>query len=436
MEKLKVSGMLNPKILHISSPGYRSAGKLAFDIHEEFMNQGYESFIISKDNNYGFPNSVSYFGSFWFNMEKILNRIRYKFRKLFKLKEDQDTKFGFHNKDHNNFQFQYRNILDKAPFKPDIVIFYALHEFINAKTMRMISEKTGAKIFWLFYDMGPMTGGCHHSWDCDRFSKECGKCPWLYSDNENDLSKKNLLFKKKYLKNTDIHFLVCSEWLMRKAKISSLLKGRPVHKWMMPIDLSEFKKTEKNGVKKELGLDKNKKYIFFGSVNLDNPRKGTGYLIEAVEMLFRSKKYGSDVELIIPGFGAEKIKINAGFNKIFPGFIYEREALIKYYQASDIVVIPSVEDTGPLMTSEAAACGTPVLAFETGSAFDIVFTGVTGYRAKLKDSEDLCKGLEYLLNLSETEYEQMSQNCVKIAGDKFEISGQVKKLIDIYQDKA
>lgn len=428
--------MLKPKILHISSPGYRSAGKLAFDIHEEFMKQGYDSFIVSKDNNYDFRNSDSYYGSFWFNMEKRLNRIRYKFRKLFNMKENQELKYGVHYTDHDNFQFQYRRILKKAPFKPDLVIFYALHEFINAKTIKKIHDQSGAKIFWLFYDMAPMTGGCHHSWDCGRFADECGKCPWLFSENENDLSKKNMLFKKKYLSDIDIDFLICSEWLMRKAKVSSLLKGRPIHKWMMPVDLNKFRKTNKNLIKKELGLDVNKKYIFFGSVNLDNPRKGTSYLIEAVEMLYKKGNYGSETELIIPGFGAENIEISAGFKKRFPGFIYERDTLIKYYQASDIVVIPSVEDTGPLMTSEAAACGTPVLAFETGSAYDIVKTGVTGYRAKLKDSEDLCRGLEYILGISDTEYEQMSENCVKTAEEYFDISKQVKKLIDIYHIKA
>ena len=428
--------MPEPKVLHISSPGYRTAGKLAFDIHEEFIRQGYESFIISKDNNHSFPNSSSYYDSFFFGLEKQINRLKYKFRKIFKLKDRQDVKYGYHYMDQDNFQLPYRNILRRSPFKPDIIIIYAVHEFINAKTIRKIQQESGAKLFWLFYDMGPMTGGCHHSWDCEKFSEECGKCPWLFSDDEKDLSNKNMLFKKKHLKDIDIDFLICSEWLMKKAKISSLLKGRSIHKWMMPVDLDQFKKAGRTSLKRELGLDEKKKYIFFGSVNLDNPRKGTDYLIKAVEMLSATGKYIDDVELIIPGFGADKIRINAGFKKIFPGFINDRETLIKYYQASDIVVIPSVEDTGPLMTSEAAACGTPVLAFETGSAFDIVKTGVTGYRAKLKDSEDLCRGLEYLLNVSDAEYEQMSENCVKTAEEKYEISKQIKKLIDIYKNKA
>ncbi|MFO7810234.1 MAG: hypothetical protein R6V47_02535, partial [Candidatus Delongbacteria bacterium] len=278
--------MPEPKILHISSPGYRSAGKLAFDIHKEFMDQGYESFIVSKDDNLSFANSDSYYGSSYFKLEKTYNKLKNKIKNIFRIKEKQDIKYGYHLIDHNNFQLPYRNILNKAPFKPDIIIIYAVHEFINAKTIRRIKEKSGAELFWIFYDMAPMTGGCHYSWNCEAFSDRCGKCPWLFSDKNNDISRKNLDMKNNYLGSTDINILICSKWLMEKAKKSSFLKNKPLYKWMMPIDLAVFKKRERSEVKKELGLNSTKKYVFFGSVNLKNPRKGTEYLIKATEMLY------------------------------------------------------------------------------------------------------------------------------------------------------
>jgi glycosyltransferase involved in cell wall biosynthesis len=46
------------------------------------------------------------------------------------------------------------------------------------------------------------------------------------------------------------------------------------------------------------------------------------------------------------------------------------------------------------MISEAMACGTPVAAFEMGSAYDLVNSGITGYRSELKNAEDLSQGIK------------------------------------------
>jgi glycosyltransferase involved in cell wall biosynthesis len=422
------------KILHVSSPGYKSAGKLAFDIHEAFLKAGHTSFMISKDNNYGFANSVSYYNSFFFYVEKYLVRFQNKFRKLITKNQNQDEKYGVHYINHDMIQFHYKNILKKVPFKPDIIIFYALHEFLNTKTMKRIKEESGAEVFWLFYDMAPMTGGCHYSWNCGGYKNECGKCPWLFSDKENDPSRKNMLFKKKYLEGLGIRALICSEWLMKKAVESSLFKSGRMYKWLMPLDTGVFKSDDKIKVKTELGLDPEKRYIMSGSVNLTNKRKGSEYLMEALKELSCKKEMYPDVEIIVLGYGSAELKEKSGFNIVAPGFIYGRDELIKYYQASHIVVVPSIEDTGPLMISESIACGTPVVSFETGSAYDLVHNGKTGYRAELKNSSDLCRGIEIILNMTPLEYEKMSAECRKTAVEKMNIGDQVNRIIDIYEN--
>ena len=60
-------------------------------------------------------------------------------------------------------------------------------------------------------------------------------------------------------------------------------------------------------------------------------------------------------------------------------------------------------------------CGTPVVSFEMGVAFDLVITGKTGYRAKLKDTNDLAKGIMNILTLDNTNYSKMADNCRKLA---------------------
>ena len=47
------------------------------------------------------------------------------------------------------------------------------------------------------------------------------------------------------------------------------------------------------------------------------------------------------------------------------------EDLVHAYQASDIYLSPSVEDSGPMMLRQAAMTGIPTVAFNIGNALDL-----------------------------------------------------------------
>jgi len=68
------------------------------------------------------------------------------------------------------------------------------------------------------------------------------------------------------------------------------------------------------------------------------------------------------------------------------------------YQAADVFVCPSTEDAGPMMIPESMLCGTPVVAFNSGGAPDLIQTMKTGYLAKYKDSNDLASGIHALIS--------------------------------------
>ena len=69
--------------------------------------------------------------------------------------------------------------------------------------------------------------------------------------------------------------------------------------------------------------------------------------------------------------------------------------LNKLYAAADVVVIPSIEDSGPLMTSEVLMTGTPVVAFDTGIASELI-SKEYGYLATIGDSVDLASGIHFV----------------------------------------
>jgi glycosyltransferase involved in cell wall biosynthesis len=77
--------------------------------------------------------------------------------------------------------------------------------------------------------------------------------------------------------------------------------------------------------------------------------------------------------------------------------MYEAVKTAEYFAASDLLIFPSVADNCPLVVLEAMACGTPVIAFNTGGVPELVDHMKTGYVAKYKNSADLANGVELFL---------------------------------------
>ena len=97
------------------------------------------------------------------------------------------------------------------------------------------------------------------------------------------------------------------------------------------------------------------------------------------------------------------------------GLLDNTYGIASAYQIADIFICPSIEDSGPTMINQSIMCGTPVVSFEMGVSPDLVITGKTGYMAKLKDSKDLAQGIFEILSLTDDNFNEMSDNCRKLA---------------------
>jgi glycosyltransferase involved in cell wall biosynthesis len=64
---------------------------------------------------------------------------------------------------------------------------------------------------------------------------------------------------------------------------------------------------------------------------------------------------------------------------------------------SDCVVVPSVEDTAPLVVTEALMCGTPVVSFQVGVAPDLIVQGKNGFLASTCDATGLAEAVDLFL---------------------------------------
>ncbi len=88
--------------------------------------------------------------------------------------------------------------------------------------------------------------------------------------------------------------------------------------------------------------------------------------------------------------------------------IESKNDILKYYQALDVYVLPSLTETTSLSTMEAMACGVPVVVTKVGHLRDYVTHGVNGFFFEKQNPYQLSKLLEKLFR-DDTLREQLSR---------------------------
>jgi glycosyltransferase involved in cell wall biosynthesis len=304
-----------------------------------------------------------------------------------------------------------KKILKKITFKPDVILYLFQQNFLTAKNLYELNKLTNAKIFWYLMDKAPLTGACHYSWDCYGYISGCGKCPALYSNKTKDQSSINFKYKYKYLSKTNIEIIAATELQLKQATASGLFSNKPIHKILLSIDPEVFAFAPKSQAKKIFNILSDKKVIFFGGTSINDNRKGMKYLIETLMILKEDFNQTFDNILLLVAGNNNILFDSLPFEIRHLGFLANNEQLASAYQAANIFVCPSIEDAGPMMINQSIMTGTPVVSFEMGVAQDLVISGKTGYRANLRDSFDLAKGINSILELDHMAYQEMCSNC-------------------------
>lgn len=321
------------------------------------------------------------------------------------------------DREENKPEISVERVLDKIQKEYDLIIILFWQNMITARTVIEIYKKTKTLIFFMAVDMGPLTGGCHYFWDCRNFTKVCGSCPAINSSDTNDFTAKNLAYKKEVYNQISCVFLGNS-WMNNFAHKSILFYNKPIERIYPVINEHQFKNyTEKESLRNYFNIEDKYEYILFaGSCFVEDKRKGFTYLVEALYNLQKQidKSILSSLALVFVG------RSNKYLQTFFPIKVYQLAYLdftdlAKMYSLADLYLSPSIQDAGPMMVNQALMCGTPVVAFEIGTALDVVLTDRTGYMAKYKDSRDFAKGIRRLLQKTVSEKNQMSEECRRIA---------------------
>ena len=303
--------------------------------------------------------------------------------------------------------FSKKNLfkVDTADFGRDISSHPAIKDadviilnWINQGALSLDCVKklcdTGKPILWNMHDMWECTGICHHAYECGGYKASCGKCAYLGSSCENDLSHKTWTKKKAVYSVPNIHFVAVSNWLADKCRESSLLAGKDICVIPNTIAVDNFSHHRKPN--SDYNIPADCKVLAMGAARLDEDVKGFPLLIDALKQL--SPDTASKVHLLLfGGLRNKELLHELAVPYTYLGAV-TTDKVADILTHSDVILSSSLYESFGGTLIEGLASGCLAVTYGNGGQTDIVDHKRTGYIAEHKSTTDFAKGIEWAIN--------------------------------------
>ena len=193
------------------------------------------------------------------------------------------------------------------------------------------------------------------------------------------------------------------------------------------IDINRFK---------PMKIHVKNKILFVANLKKAENYKGLEYLLLAIPIV---KSEIKNIKLIVVGSGdhtdyykklCQKLKINR--NVIFKGKLID-ENLVREYQQTNVLVLPSLFESCPTVLLEAMACEKPVIGTNICGIPYIIKNEENGLLFPPKDSKALAEAIITILN-NPIFAKSMGENGYKKVKENFTWEKQIKKTNDLFTE--
>src|SRR5215204_5183850 len=158
--------------------------------------------------------------------------------------------------------------------------------------------------------------------------------------------------------------------------------------------------------------------------------------VDCVEILSRVLKKGIKTRLVMVGDGSERT--NAEHRARCLGiydkcsFVGKQPRIVDYLSASDVLLLPSDQESFGLAALEAMACEVPVVASDVGGLPEVVTDGETGYLSAVGDVDKMAADAARLLSDRKLRRE-MGQRARDSAIDRYRTDVVIPQYIEFYE---
>ncbi len=247
-------------------------------------------------------------------------------------------------------------------------------------------------VVWCLSDMAPFTGGCHYAGGCAKYVNTCEQCPIVKEGYETIPSI--VLSRRKKIWGGNLTIVSPTKWLKDKAKESQLFSKYRIHVIQTGVELKKFFPGSRMSARAALNLKKEPFTLLFSANSVLDPRKGLNYLFDALNAIDKTV-FDSGIQLLLIGKLESDVCVD-GVDVVSLGTIDDGELMRLAYCASDIAVLPYVEDNLPNVMLESIASGTPVVAFASGGIPEVLIDDVNGFLVNPRSSSDLASAIQHL----------------------------------------
>lgn len=397
------------KVLQINAVyGVGSTGHIVQDIHEALLKEKHQSYIF-----WGISNTEDKSNK---NFIRIGNVLDHKLHALLRRILD--------NQGWNSRIATWIACKRIEAIKPDVVHLHNLHSnYINLTILLKFLSKENTAVLVTLHDCWFYTGYCNHYHNyknCKQWQSGCQECPAVKQKARKRIAKVYLEKEKLFSNIKRLAVNGVSKWTLQDVDDSILHSARIktyIYNW---IDTSIFyPRNSRKKVHEKYDIPLNQKIILGVSQGWS---EGKG-LREFVEL---GKRCQGKATVILVGHC--DLQPNDKDNLKPLGFIRDRNELADLYSAADVYVNPSRMETFGLVTAEAMACGTPVVAYNNTGSKEIV-TQQCGMLVEDGNVEQLCNGVTKILNEDKEKYYEA---CLDNVALRFSKEGNIKKYVDLY----
>ena len=399
------------KLLQINSlVNIGSTGRIAEEIGELVMNNGWESYIAYGRGERLSKSETVKIGT---NLDTKIHALQ---TRIF------DNHGSGSKKATENFIKQIKQI------NPDIIHLHNIHGYyLNIVVLFKYLGNSKIPVVWTLHDCWSYTGHCaYYSFvKCEKWKTECNHCPQkgsypagLFLDN----SKKNFIKKKELFNSVNnLTVIPVSNWLANDVK-HSFLSDYNIKVINNGINLNVFDKKESSDLLKKFNLKG--KFVILGVANVWDNRKGLK------DFILLSKHLKNDESVILVGLNKHQLK-NLPANIIGIQRTESTIELAEFYNLADVYLNPTWEDNFPTTNLESLACGTPVITYDTGGSPEAISCD-TGF---IVEQGNVLGVIDKIRMIKKKRKEFFTQNCRERAIKFFNKEEKYLEYLNLYIKK-
>lgn len=261
---------------------------------------------------------------------------------------------------------------------------HSVSGFLSPLAIRRVAE-LGKPIVWTVSDSRVFTGGCHGTFGCDGFLRECSPCPQLNDFDPCVLPKTMLENKTALLADLDLTLIAPTEASAELIRKSPQFGDKRVEVVGLPVSSTQYRTSDwshRLETRRRHGIDSDSVVLMFVNDAYGSKTSGESMMREMLQRAlmspgFRQRCLTQEVVLVVLGdltFDRAGLDIATTF---LPDTLSDEERSDLFGMA-DLMIMPPLSDHVPKHAVEAMKCGLPLLAFDHGPFRDIVSDGDNG----------------------------------------------------------